>query len=142
MSWRNPRLWIWLTASHLGAVLLGLGAGAQQVRRSDTESTIALMAAAPRYDAAELAFRFGTREHAQQLTLSLPPPQLEDLADAEVMAREVRLAALFGEHEHTKGGPHLQAALGACRRFRSDCNLSALAKWAERRARDRLAGDR
>ena len=95
----------------------------------------------PLADAANLAFRFGSTEHARVLLEELQrAPSDAAFVSQEEMFTELRLAALNGEYRTTVvDSPHIRSASMACRRFRtSDCDpvrLRALAaKFAEERS--------
>ena len=93
----------------------------------------------PRADAAYLAFRFGTVDHARTLLSHLPPSSNPVAASVDSMNTELRLAALDGEHlGESKTAPHLSAAAAACARFRSDCALAPLRELAKKFATQRI----
>jgi hypothetical protein len=131
-----------LVLSHAVALLLATAAGFAYAnsQRASIQSIVSGIALQPLINATELAFQFGSREHATILLEELQRTQPETpLAWESTMVFELRLAALSGEHQGATGdAPHLTAASIACRRFRdSSCELGDMKQLASRFAAQR-----
>ena len=120
------------------------GSAYWNAHRSSTESIVSAVTRKPLADAANLAFRFGSIDHARVLLEELQrAPSDATFVSQEEMFNALRLAALNGEHQTTVAdSPHIRSASLACRRFRSsDCDparLQALAaKFAQERSTSR-----
>ena len=126
----------------LALVVAMLAASAYwNAHRASRELIVSAITRKPLTDAANLAFRFGSTEHARVLLEELQRvPSDATLVSQEEMFTELRLAALNGEYRtNVVDSPHIRYASIACRRFRtSDCDpvrLQALAaKFAEGRS--------
>jgi hypothetical protein len=129
-----------LVASYSLMVLLAwpLGGLVWSTKRGVVPSLLEGIGQRPQFDAAHLAFRFGTVDHARTLLSHLPPSSDPFFASVEAMKTELQLAALDGEHlGEAKAAPHLNAAAAACARFRSDCALEPLQELAKKLANQR-----
>jgi hypothetical protein len=140
MALRN--IWIRLFVSHAVIAGLGVGAGVAYATKSSTATQGFLdgFKRRPLLDAANVAYRFGSSEHARatlESLLKLPKTSTQAWGDA--MTAELRLAVLDREiAEGAKGSPHLDAARSACRRFRgSDCAPEKLQALATALAQER-----
>ena len=137
--WRAPPAL--LAASHALAVLLAWTAGSVYfgITRGSIQASIDNISRQPRADAANLAFRFGSAEHARILLSNMPPITSGNaIASADLMLTELRLAALENEHlEHTNPAPHLEAAANACASFQPNCDLTQLRAMATKLANQR-----
>jgi hypothetical protein len=142
----NARQWLSsparLVASHALTILLAVGAGWVYwgTTRDATQSFIDTIALAPRFDAANLAFRFGSADHARGLLNTLPMnPGGDPIAWGDRMMTEVRLAVLDQEHsKHATSTPHLSAARDACSRSgRVSCREDEVLELARRIANQR-----
>lgn len=129
--------------SHALAVVVAILAGSAygNANRASRELIVSAIARKPLTDAANLAFRFGSTDHARVLLEELQrAPSDATFVSQEEMLTELRLAALNGEYRMTVvDSPHIRSASMACRRFRtSECDpvrLQALAaKFAEERS--------
>jgi hypothetical protein len=132
-----------LIASHAVVTVLGVGAGYAYwtTTRESTRSLHAVIARTPILNAAELAFRFGTAEHARRLLNHVrgTPPET-DLEWGDLMLTELKLAVVDGEHEQSQSAPapHLAAARDACVRFRnSSCDQESLREFAGKLSKQR-----
>jgi hypothetical protein len=127
MRGQPPRAWAVLTITHALLIALGFYFGLKEARtrRDLTLEYTADFAKFPRRDAAELAFRFGTLEHAKILVADRPAEPFE------VTTNQLRLAALDGEHLQPSPGPHLLAALASCERAaKCPCSLDKFRQQA------------
>ena len=123
------------------AVAMLAGSAYWNAHRASRELLVSAIARKPLADAANLAFRFGSTDHARVLLEELQRvPSDASFASQEEMFIELRLAALNDEYRTTVvDSPHIRSALKACKRFRtSNCDpvrLRALAaKFAEERS--------
>lgn len=89
--------------------------------RSATESLISMLARKPLVDASNLAFRFGSREHARILCDELRhTPSEPATAAGDEMVAQLKLAVLNGEYRtDAPESSHIKSASVACQRFRS-----------------------
>jgi hypothetical protein len=137
MTKLSRRTVVWLSATHAFVLLLGIAAGfAYDIRQRDRLATLlAHLGRMPRVEAADVAYRFGTAEHARALLSALP-----DDGDAmNTYFRELRLAAVDGEHiAGSTRQAHLVRARAACQRLRfKSCDLEKIRMSAEHAAQYR-----
>jgi hypothetical protein len=126
-----------LTFSHALVLIVAILAGNTywSSQRSITESLISTFAHQPLADASNLAFRFGTSEHATILLEELSHvPSDPALAAGDEMATQLHLAALTGEYQtDAPDSPHIKSASVACQRFRtSNCDPVRMKELATR----------
>ena len=131
-----------LSVSHVLAGLLGVAAGYVYTTKVSTSTEVVLQGykRRPLLDAANVAFRFGSPDHARATLESLlrirPSNELEW---GDTMMAELRLAILDRElAAGSQRSPHLDAARAACRRVgRSDCAAEDLRALAAKLAHQR-----
>ena len=128
--------------SHALALLVGILAGNAywNAHRAATELLVSAITRKPLTDAANLAFRFGSTEHARVMLEELQhAPAAATFVSQEEMFIELRLAALNGEDQTTVADtPHIKSASVACKRFRtSDCDPVRLQALAAKLAQER-----
>lgn len=131
-----------LSLSHALVLVLGILAGNTywNSHRSTTESLISAFARQPLSEASNLAFRFGSPEHAQILLEELGHvPSDPAFASADEMATQLHLAALTGEYQtDAPVSSRIKSASAACKRFRSsNCDLASMKELAARFAQQR-----
>jgi hypothetical protein len=131
-----------LVLSHALALLLAVGAGLAygKSRPASNQSFVIGIAQQPLTNAADLAFQFGSVEHARiVLEERERTPSESSLAVGDTMVFELRLAVLNGEPQNATGdAPHLTAASVACKRFRdSSCERADMIKLAAKFAAQR-----
>ena len=132
-----------LILSHAAVLLVAalVGNAYWAWHRSSTALVAALVTRQPLSTAANLAFRFGSRDDAELLvnTLSRAPAD-PAFAIPDRMIAELHLAALRDEQNASTGDtPHLYAAASACQRFRArNCDLPSLKALAAKLASQRV----
>jgi hypothetical protein len=131
-----------LTFSHAAVLILAMLAGNTywNSHRSATDSIISTFSRQPLGDAANLAYRFGSAEHARILLEEVRhAPSYPDMAAGDEMAAQLQLAALDGEYQaDTSDSPHIRSASVACLRFRpSNCDPASMKKLAAKFAQQR-----
>jgi len=115
MALQSKRATAVLVGTHALALLVGMGVGywRGEPRVAETRSAIEALAERPLVEAADLAFRFGTLEHARALHTGL-----REGDTLSVYFSELKLA--FLDREHVGGASkdtHLVRAAAACKRF-------------------------
>lgn len=140
---RHPRT-VKLLASHVAVVVVAVIVG--KVWFDSTaewqQGVSRELPSVARREAAKLAFRFGTVQHARQLFQELPQPEYESILDAEMrrtmvwrgrMLDQIYLAVIEQEQSSPTGPtPHLEAAADACLRSgRADCSKDTLVAQAK-----------
>jgi hypothetical protein len=109
--------------SHAAVLVLGMLAGTiyWSSHRSTTDSLISMLARKPLADASNVAFRFGSPDHARILLNELlHAPSEPATAARDEMVAQLHLAALSGEYQTDAPNlAHIEAASLACQRSRS-----------------------
>jgi hypothetical protein len=131
-----------LVLSHAAVLGLAILAGNAYwtSHRSATESLISMLARQPLADASNLAFRFGSPEHARILVDELRHDRSDPATVAgDEMVAQLYLAALNGEYQtDALDSPHTKSASVACQRFRSsNCDLRRMKELAAKFALQR-----
>jgi hypothetical protein len=131
-----------LALSHTLVLILAVLAGNTywKSHRSTTESLISTFAQQPLFEASNLAFRFGSPEHARILLEELRHvPSDPAFAAGDEMAAHLHLAALTGEYKTDAPDPsHIKSASAACKRFRTSyCEPARMKELAARFAQQR-----
>jgi hypothetical protein len=126
--------WVRVLWSHAAAVLLGVAAGMlyHRAQVATLQRTTETLERRPHFEAASLAYSFGTPDQARVLLHGLlRQAPTSDLDWGDRMMTRVRLAILEGEHLKAGPAPHLTSAADACRRFgRPDCSVEQLRELA------------
>ncbi len=125
-----------LVMSHLLAGLLGAICGyAYDYRRGPLVDTIIEgMTDLPQSDAAAIAYRFGTAQHAHSLLLALPVPDTQDQSQlAGILFRYLRVTAVCNElGDLSCESKYLALATQICdRRYRKHCTPDKMTKALE-----------
>ncbi len=134
----RPTPLVRLVATHLMALLIALPAATAYYhhKRTSTAALLNDMTRYPLYEAAKLAFRFGSTPQALTLYSALQKlPPTDPFPFEEDMNTELHLAVLMGELDHSaKTSPHLQLAAAACKRssLYTKCDETSLKKLARR----------
>jgi hypothetical protein len=128
--------------SHGAVLILAMLAGNTywNSHRSATDSIISMFSRQPLADASNLAYRFGSAEHARILLEELRrAPPYPDMAAGDEMTAELHFAALDGEYQsEAPDSPHIKSASVACLRFRtSSCDRASMKKLAAKFAQQR-----
>jgi len=129
-SFRHHRV---LILSHLTVALLGLigGYAYDHHRGPIVDTFLESLAEYPQSEAAALAYRFGTAEHARSLLLALPVPVTQDKAElAGLFFRYLRVAVVCNEQgDLSCEDTYLALARQTCdRRDRTPCRPDKVAK--------------